>query len=217
MCETRFGVYFTPCSYMEMILVCGMRNGTLHVMRYRRRKSGQTTLRLRAIVENHHLSRTFFLYSTLVHVCMSKFSLIFLALHRSSGRNVIFQKMHLLGKKRNGAPGNNSGNEFCFMSAPRSQIYGALKIRDGDRKRKNMKSYASYLFSDLCTRSVQIFIAIQHEKVSRLYECALFHIHNGVSVHVSYLVLMLIARTLRKFRYHKVLYVNTCVALPCAM
>jgi len=31
-------------------------------------------------------------------------------------------------------------------------------------------------------------------------------------VHVSYLVLMLIARTLRKFRYRKVLYVNMCGA-----
>jgi len=42
---------------------------------------------------------------------------------------------------------------------------------------------------------------------------ALFCVHNGVSVYAPYLVPMLIARTLRKFRRRKVPYVNTCAAM----
>ena len=42
---------------------------------------------------------------------------------------------------------------------------------------------------------------------------ALFRAHNGVSVYAPYLVPMLIARTLRKFRRRKVPYVNTCAAM----
>lgn len=109
--------------------------------------------------------------------------------------------------------GNRGGLSQIMFYVLVPQIYDALKNRGGARLWKKEHGIIRFIFFGLVHTLSKYLLRYNTGKWRGCMKRALFCAHNGVSVYAPYLVPMLIARTLRKFRRRKVPYVNTCAAM----